>query len=1035
MKNSLFISGLLFLVYLGLVSFQGRPDQYMVNFRTPGMTPLDGRSADLIDQVNRFQLDGVSPDQNVVAGLYEVATLSELRYHDSTDIEITTRENALGIQIPMNPKTIISLGQKTAWLGEDIVLSNEDPILRRYLARHQQTLDQIATIVDRQHYANYYYPNEPHFVGVHLPLPLTAREYARILNLRARVALGEDRISDAITDASSIYRLGGHMASSGATVVEALVGSSLIIVYMDTWSEILSHPDLTLDDLERISILVNSVPPITGAKGLDIGDRLAAHQLASYLEKYGSAGIQRIEPSARADVQRSDPLLAFADWQEIHQRIDQKVNEALDVLSASDEQERRTKIREMFARPENKFSFRKDFSLFNVPALATDFTWKIIDDLWLHITPYNLRGMELARDQQEVLRVCIALKRFHFEKQRYPESLDELLGKYLDHIPLDYWTGKPIRYLRLKAGALVYTVGYNQVDEGGWPDDAEGDDADEVFLLGHDDRSPPAGYRLPRPTIPGRKMMESNLEDQWSGKYLSLAGDNVSREDFAAICGIDTLKWLDLGAAELPKQWYEEIPRLQNLRTLSLTGIELTRETLEHVAKLPALRTLVLNGTDVTGILQPIEGITQLQTLHLSRSSVKDSDLAVLASLTSLGTLTLNETDITDAAAPLIAQLSDVRSLDLSGTQITDTGIAEIAALGALLDLRLDFTDVTNAGIASLRAETLHHLSLNGTSVDNGVVESLAGFPDLSAVSVYDTQFDREGYEQFQEKVGYPATLGYSEESRERDSPDPFREIQNVQWGKLSGRKSGYKVLRDDTQLQVKLFTSPDEASMRRYSEEETFYLLGEDGRQVTVLRPVEGDFDVRVKVIPDWEQHDWIMTRETIGSSEYRGGPDLSAGLLIQESPGHLFRWSWNSVDSPNLGGHNLGGYSRITPEYLNFSNGFSEQDLGIAGMEGSDEDGASMLGDDDIMLFNTFSPHGPVFGSYKYFDSKFVWLRLQRRGNMVTSLLSTDGETWKVTSKMRVRFGNEVQVGVWCKRLASSAYVFTFEDFQVSQ
>ncbi len=1042
MKNSLFISGLLFLVYLGLVSFQGGTAQYIVQCRTPGMPPLDGRSADLIDQVNRFQLDGVSPDQNVVAGLYEVAKLGELRYHDSTHVEITTQENALGIQIPMDPKTIISLGQKIDWLGEDIVLSNEDPILRRYLARHQRTLDQIATIVDRQHYANYYYSDEPNFMAVHLPLVQANREYARILNLRARVALGEDRISDAITDASSIYRLGGHMASAGATVVEALGGAALIKEFMKTWSEILSHPDLTVDDLERISTLVKAVPPITSAKGLDIGDRLAAHQIASYLEKYGSAGIQRIEPSARDDVQRSDPLLAFADWREIHQRIDQKVNEALDVLSASDEQERRTKIREMFARPENKFSFRKDFSLFNVPALVTDFTWKIIDDLWLQITPYNLKAMELARDQQEVLRVCIELKRFHFEKQRYPASLDELLGKYLDHIPLDYGTGEPIRYLRLKAGALVYTVGHNEVDDGGWPyggrNDSltsgmafgsfdERDTDDVVFLQGHDDRSPPAGYRLPRPTIPGRKINGGSYEGFWSGKYLSLAGDNVSQEEFAAICGIDTLKWLDLGAAELPKQWYEEIPRLQNLRTLSLTGIELTRETLEHVAKLPALQTLVLNGTDVTGILQPIEGITQLQTLHLSRSSVKDSDLAALTSLTSLGTLTLNETDITDAAAPLIAQLSGVRSLDLSGTQITDTGIAEIAALGALRELRLDFTDVTNAGIASLRAETLQELSLNGTSVDNGVVESLAGFPDLSAVSVYDTEFDREGYEQFQEKVGYPATLGYSEESGERDSPDPSREIQNVQWGKLSGRKGGYKVLRDDTQLRVKLFTSPEEASMRRYSEREKIIFLGEDGRQATVLRPVQGDFDVRVKVIPDWEQHDWIMTRETFGSSEYRGGPDLSAGLLIRESLGHLFRWSWNSVDS-----HNLGGYSRITPEYLNSSYGFSEQDQG--GMEGLDEDGASMLGDDDIMLFNTFSPHGPVFGSYKYFDSKFVWLRLQRRGNMVTSLLSTDGKTWKVTSKMRVRFGNEVQVGVWCKRLASSAYVFTFEDFQVS-
>ena len=194
---------------------------------------------------------------------------------------------------------------------------------------------------------------------------------------------------------------------------------------------------------------------------------------------------------------------------------------------------------------------------------------------------------------------------------------------------------------------------------------------------------------------------------------------------------------------------------------------------------------------------------------------------------------------------------------------------------------------------------------------------------------------------------------------------------------------------------------------------------------QVPVLRPVVGDFDVRVKIIPDWEQHDWIMTRETKGFREYRGGPDLSAGLLIQVSPRHLFRWSWNSVDS------NSGVYSRITPEYLIFPSGNTEHVQGGLEKSGGDD---SMLSGDDSMLLNTFSPHETILGSYKYFDSEFFWLRLQRRGNTVTSLLSTDGETWKVTAKMRVRFGNEVQVGVWCKRIASSPYVFTFEDFQLS-
>jgi hypothetical protein len=995
MKKSLFTSGLLFLVFLGFVSFQRGSNQYVVQFRTPGMPPLDGRSTNLIDQVNAFQLDGVSPDQNVVAGLYEVAKLPELRNHDSTHVQIKSLENALGIQIPMDPKTIISDGQKNRWMDGDIVLSNEDPILRRYLAKHQRTLDQIATIVDRPHYANYYYSDKPNFIAVHLPLASFNRQCARILNLRARVAIGEGRLFDAITDVSSIYRLGGHMASGGGTLTEGHVGLNIIRnkQFMETWSEILSHPDLTVDDLERISILVTAVPQITGAKGFDIGVRLTAHQLASYLENYGGAGLLQVDESLRDVSQRSDPLLAFVDWQEIHKRIDQKMDEALDVLSASDEQERRTRIREMLARPENKFSSREKFSLMNVPALATDFIWKIIDDVSLDGTPYSLKGMEVARDQQEVLRVCIALRRFHFEKQRYPASLDELLGTYLNHIPLDYGTGEPMRYQRLNAGAIVYTVGYNEIDDGGWGHGWPRA-GDLVFLLGRDDRPHPTGYRPPWPIIPGRKIKLDDYEELWTGKHLSLAGEKVSQEEFAAVSSITTLEWLDLGAADLPDQWYERLPRLQNLRTLSLTGIELTSDALEHVAKLPALQTLVLNGTDVTGILQPIAGIPRLHTLDLSRSSVKDDDLTALIGLTNLRTLLLNDTDITDAAAPLLAQLSGVHALDLSSTQITDTGIADIAALGALEVLRLDFTGVTNAGIASLRMETLRELSLNGTSVDNGVAESLTHFPDLSALSVYDTkfdtQFDREDYEQFLAKVGHNVTLkGLKAPVELRDSPDLSR-IENVKWGTLSGREGGYKVLQDDTQLQVKLFTLPNVGIDSRYSEEAN----NANGDQVTVLRPVVGDFDVRVKVIPDWEQHDWIMTRETRGSPGWRGGPDLSAGLIIQVSPRHLFRWSWNSVDSIS------GVCSRITPEYLIFSSGISET----------------------------------IHGSYKYFDSEFFWLRLQRRGNTVTSLLSADGETWKVTAKMRVRFGNEVQVGVWCKRIATSPYVFTFEDFQLS-
>ena len=45
----------------------------MVEFLTLGVKPIDLKSANLLDEVNAIQLEGISADQNVMAGLYEVA--------------------------------------------------------------------------------------------------------------------------------------------------------------------------------------------------------------------------------------------------------------------------------------------------------------------------------------------------------------------------------------------------------------------------------------------------------------------------------------------------------------------------------------------------------------------------------------------------------------------------------------------------------------------------------------------------------------------------------------------------------------------------------------------------------------------------------------------------------------------------------------------------------------------------------------------------------------------------------------------------
>jgi hypothetical protein len=1001
------------------------------------MPALDIKSANFLEEINQFQIKGISPDENVVAGLYEVALLEELRSYEANDEQFVILENALGIKIPRDPDTVISDGQKVVWTGDDLVVSNQDPLLRRYLQRHQATLDQVVIIANRERYANYYHSPDQTLVGALLPMVGSLRAYARTLTIRSRVALTEDRVADAIADTNAIYRLGHHLMSEGGTAVEVLVGKALVDMSMTTWCEILSHPSLTVDDLALVSSLVESAPPISGVKALDVFERFVALDLAVKMERFGMFGFEKtIRMGNAPKAFLYDPVLAFVDWPEVFERINRHIDEQLDILLDPDDHQRPKRIREMNNRERKMFEFPAGSRMLDGPAIATDVAWHTIKDLLLRGLGRFCLAVERARDQDEMLQVCIAVKQFHFQNQRYPDSLEELKGTYLDEIPLDYGTGEALRYIQFKAGALVYAVGHNEVDDGGWgyrnlADSSPNDDI--TCLVGSDDRPAPEGYRTLSRIIPGRRIGDLC---EWDGKHLSLAGEDVSREEWNAVCRVASLDWLDLSAARLPDDWHQDLPGLENLRVLSLAGREITGETLEQVARLPALQTLVLNGTNVNGILHPIVGLTQLENLHLSRSSVTDDDLRGLAGLTNLQRLSLNETAITDGAAPVFGELTGLTRLHLSGTGMTDVGLESMAGMGALLELRVDFTSVTNAGVASLRTEKLQVLGLNGTAVDNGVVESLVGFQELREVYLYETDFTAEGQKQFSTQwEGRPIVLEFAEESTSRyHASEKYGPSETVRWGELVGPKDAYEILRDDGQLQVKLFSAQKNPNIDVKARSDS----------ISVLRPAVGDFDVRVKVIPDWQRHDQIMVGETYGSRGYSGGPYLAAGLLIQQSPGHYLRWCWNSIDS-----HSHHRYSMMTPEYFIYSrehgaaredyrvkydeirNAYGELEAEFALME---DDSRFFMGLDPYagdagMLF----PHPAIEGSAKYFDGEFFWLRLQRRGNTMTSLWSTDGESWQVTSEMRVRFGDEVQVGLWCGKLAKSGYLFTFEGFKL--
>lgn len=68
---------------------------------------------------------------------------------------------------------------------------------------------------------------------------------------------------------------------------------------------------------------------------------------------------------------------------------------------------------------------------------------------------------------QRIAQVAIALRLYRQENRRYPETLQELVPKYLPNLPIDPFDGKPLRYKRLTNGFKIWSIGQDLKDDGG----------------------------------------------------------------------------------------------------------------------------------------------------------------------------------------------------------------------------------------------------------------------------------------------------------------------------------------------------------------------------------------------------------------------------------------------------------------------------------------------------------------------------------------------------------------------------------------
>ena len=88
---------------------------------------------------------------------------------------------------------------------------------------------------------------------------------------------------------------------------------------------------------------------------------------------------------------------------------------------------------------------------------------------------------ERLRAWDELTKLALALSLYKHDHGQYPDDLAALAGEYLPAVFKDRFTGDPLHYQRQGQGYLLYSVGWDQIDDGGL--NADGEPAEDDLVV------------------------------------------------------------------------------------------------------------------------------------------------------------------------------------------------------------------------------------------------------------------------------------------------------------------------------------------------------------------------------------------------------------------------------------------------------------------------------------------------------------------------------------------------------------------------
>ncbi len=313
--------------------------------------------------------------------------------------------------------------------------------------------------------------------GVLLPHLAPLRNLVKASIWRSRISLGQGHIDQAMEDCLVVVRVGRHIQKNIGTILEQLVGLAISRVGGDEILYIAAKSNLSAIELKKFQQQLLEIHP-SGFPPVDIegerlmfldtvqhvftdggpgGGHLVPRQLSFIRDSVPFFGIDRDYPGYQDHWLEAFKAIAYTTAGIVHVRRDEiiaKGNEIYDqlteIVKISPYERQMQKISSddiILALPQHRYFLIHYFT----PAID-------------RVSEISYRG----KVTHEATVTVLALQRWRLERNGYPEDLDELVtAGYLNELPMDPFSDKPLVYRKTDDGFTLYSVGLNFIDDGG----------------------------------------------------------------------------------------------------------------------------------------------------------------------------------------------------------------------------------------------------------------------------------------------------------------------------------------------------------------------------------------------------------------------------------------------------------------------------------------------------------------------------------------------------------------------------------------